>query len=76
MAKDIEVSKGVKPMGDECPFGLLFRQNVGHILEEIFTSVDYATLKRCHSVCREWNDYLGSDSFLKAAKSGTQLNTL
>ena len=68
MASNSGNSEKVQSMGNDCPFGLLFRKNVEHILEEIFTSIDYATLRRCHIVCREWNTYLKSDSFLRAAK--------
>ena len=56
-------------MGDDCPIGTLFKQNVQHILEKIFLSLKYSTLKQCQSVCREWNHYLKSDSFLLAGKS-------
>ena len=74
MAHNFGNSEKDQAMANECPFSLLFRKNVEHILEDIFTSIDYATLRRCLIVCREWNTYLKSDSFLQAAKSAFSFN--
>ena len=46
-----------------------FKQNVQHILEKIFLSLEYSTLKQCHSVCKEWYHYLNSDFFQRVARS-------
>ena len=50
-------------------FDLLLSRNVEHIWERIFLSLDYHSFKRCHSVCRAWNDAFTKDSFAAKAKS-------
>ena len=61
---------------DPCAFNKLFARNVPHILEKIFLSFDneddvvnYDSFKSCLMVCKKWNKFLMSDSFLKKAKS-------
>ena len=56
-------------MDGSCSFALLFEHNCDHILKIIFLSIDYKTFKSCHSVCREWNNYLKSPSFQRVANS-------
>ena len=52
---------------DCCYFNNLFRRNLIHILETIFLSLDYESLKRCHEVCRTWNEFLSSPSLTSRA---------
>ena len=52
-------------MGDAhlCPFDLLLTNNVPHIVEEIFFSLDYESFKACCSVCKAWRGLLTSEPF-------------
>ena len=43
-----------------CCFDDLFRRNLIHILERIFQSLDFKSLKRCFEVCHQWNHFLNS----------------
>ena len=43
-------------------FGTLFSKNVPHILENIFSSLDYDSFLTCHAVCRGWREFLTSES--------------
>ena len=52
---------------DCCHFDNLFRRNLIHILEAIFLSLDYESLKRCYKVCRAWNEFLSSKSLTSRA---------
>jgi hypothetical protein len=39
--------------------GAIFSANsVPHILESIFSYLDYGTIMKCRDVCREWNSYV------------------
>ena len=51
-----------------CGFEILFTQNVPHLLEKIFFSLDYESFKTCQEVNKIWHDLLTSDSYLKKAK--------
>ena len=44
-------------------FDLLFRRNQDCVLEMIFLSLDYNSFKKCFQVCRQWRDFLQSQSF-------------
>ena len=52
---------------DSCYFNNLFRRNLIHILETIFLSLDYESLKRCYEVCGTWNEFLSSQSLTSRA---------
>ena len=47
----------------------LFARNVPHILEMIFLSLDYQSLKACLNVGNTWREHLKSESFQRRAKS-------
>ena len=60
-------------MGDRedrgtCGFGTLFTKSVPHILEKIFFSLDYESVKNCLEVSKVWHELLKSESFKKRAK--------
>ena len=55
-------------MVDESEFGKLLSTNVPHILEEIFLSLDFQSLKNCHQVCKAWNRFLSSEPLHQKAK--------
>ena len=44
-------------------FSLLQAQNVPHIIEKIFFSLDYESYKACMEVSVVWNELLTSDSY-------------
>ena len=50
-------------------FDIFLRQNVPHILEMIFLSLDFDSLKKCFEVNNDWNVLLTSESFQSKAKS-------
>ena len=54
-----------------CPtaFDTLFTMNVPHLLEKIFTSLDYESFKTCLQVSTEWKELLTSKPYLENAKS-------
>ena len=52
-----------------CGFGTLFDMNVPHLLENIFFSLDYASLKTCHRVCNQWKELIQSEAFQVKARS-------
>lgn len=52
-----------------CAFDTLFEQDVPHIHEKIFFSLDYGSFKTCVKVCSTWHRLLTSKSFLVRAKS-------
>ena len=54
---------------DSCGFDLLFKNNVPHILEKLFLSLDYESYKNCIEVSYAWNNLLTSESYLRKAKS-------
>ena len=56
----------VELLCDQCPFNRLFEQNVGHILEMIFLSLDYESLRNCRSVYRYWSAFLTSDTLQRS----------
>ena len=43
-------------------------ENIPHIREQIFLSLDYKSYKACFEVCQEWRKILKSESFQKKAK--------
>ena len=49
-------------------FHTLFNKSVPHILENIFLSLDYDSLKACHEVCHSWKELLSSEPYHKRAK--------
>ena len=50
-------------------FNLLHTQNVPHIIEKIFLSLEYQSYKTCHSVSHSWRELLTSQTFQKKARS-------
>ena len=52
-----------------CAFDTLFSKNVPHILENIFLSLDYKSLKTSLDVSKNWRMYLTSESFRRKGKS-------
>ena len=52
-----------------CAFGTLFAQNVPHILENIFFSLNYVTYKTCVEVNGTWKDLLTSEPYQRKVKS-------
>ncbi len=42
--------------------------SVPHVLEEIFSNLDYGAIKRCREVCKEWNRYISSGLFVTSPK--------
>ena len=44
-------------------FDPLFSKNVPHILEKIFSALDYDSFLACHSVCKVWNNLLSLESY-------------
>ena len=57
-------------MGDKnsCGFDTLFNKHLPHIVEKIFLSLDYESLKTCYEVSNKWKEFIISDSFQKRAK--------
>ena len=55
---------------EKCNFiDALFTNNVPHILEKIFLSLDYTTFKNCLAVNHQWKEFLTPDSFMKRARN-------
>ena len=52
-----------------CAFDALFAMNVPHVIEMIFLSLDYASLKECCNVSTTCKKHLKSESFRKRAQS-------
>ena len=52
-----------------CEFDKLLTISVPHILEKIFFSLDYKSLKNCHEVCTSWKELLTSVPFQTKAQS-------
>ena len=52
-----------------CAFDTLFTNNVPHLLERIFLSLDYTSFKTCLKVKSDWNGLLTSESFQRRAKA-------
>ena len=50
-------------------FNTLLNKNVPHILEMIFLSLDYESIKKCQKVCNSWREMLGSESFKRKLKA-------
>ena len=46
-----------------CAFDKLLKRNVPHILETIFFSLDYNSLRSCSEVCKRWKDLMASESY-------------
>ena len=51
-----------------CGFDTLFNKNMPHILEKIFLSLDYESLKTCYNVSNQWKEFITSDSFKGKAR--------
>lgn len=49
-------------------FDTLFKMSLPHVLEKIFLSLDYKSLKTCYEVNKEWQEFIMSKSFLQKAK--------
>ena len=52
-----------------CGFDAIFGKNLPHVLEKIFLSLDYESLKACFEVSYTWKKSLTSESFQMRAKS-------
>ena len=50
-------------------FSPLFNRSVPHILERIFSSLDYDSLMECQKVCTTWHELLSSDSYKRMTKA-------
>ena len=46
-------------------FNKLLTKNIPHIYEKILLSLDYASFKNCHGVCKAWDEVLTSESVCK-----------
>ena len=46
---------------DFCAFDMLFAKSVPHILEKIFLSLDWKSLKKCFEVSKTWHVLLTSE---------------
>ena len=55
-------------MEEPAVFDLLMDKNVPHILEKIFISLDYESLKSCNQVSHTWNKLLKSEYFRETIK--------
>ena len=44
-------------------FDPLFSKNIPHILEKIFSALDYESFLACHIVCKAWNNLLSLESY-------------
>ena len=62
-------ARGCSMMTSHCPFDQLFTNNVPHILEKIFLSLDYNSFKACFKVGNTWSKLLKSESLQGRAKS-------
>ena len=51
-----------------CAFDKLFEENVSHILEKIFLTLDYDSLMACRKVSKNWNQELSSDRYEEKLK--------
>ena len=49
-------------------FSPLFNRSVPHILERIFSSLDYDSLTECQKVCKTWHELLSSDSYKRMTR--------
>ena len=49
-------------------FYTLFNKSVPHILESIFSSLDYDSFMTCHNVSKDWNEVLSTESYQQIAK--------
>ena len=49
-------------------FETLFNKSVPHILEMLFSSLDYNSFMACRKVCKVWNELLSSQPYEKIAK--------
>ena len=50
-------------------FDLIFNKSVPHILENIFSLLDYDSFIACHSVCQVWNNLLSVEPYQKLLKA-------
>ena len=48
-----------------CEFDKLFTRSVPHILEKIFFSLDYTSLKASSGVCKSWNELMATKVYQK-----------
>ena len=55
---------------NHCAFDMIFEKNVIHIHEKIFLSLDIKSFKNCLRVCKQWNQLLTSEDFLRKACHG------
>ena len=62
------IGSGIEMPHQKSAFDMLFERNVVHILERIFLSLDYKTLKNCIQVCKQWNQSLLTDHFSMKVK--------
>ena len=49
--------------GEICEFDKLFKRNVPHILENIFFSLDFNSLRTCGEVCNKWKELMALRSY-------------
>ena len=64
-----EIMAKVEYADGTCGFGTLFDMNVPHLIENIFFSLDYASLKTCPRVCNQWKELIQSEAFQVKARS-------
>ena len=65
---DMPSVENLKRLCDFKGFDLLFGSNLIHVLEQIFLSLDYESFKKCFQVCRQWREFLQSQSFRRVSK--------
>ena len=56
-------------MLNHCGFATLFSKNVPHILEKIFSYLDYNSYKKCLEVNKSWKELLTSEKYKLKGKS-------
>ena len=61
---------------DHNPFDILLSNNVPHILENIFFSLDYKSFNICLEVSQKWHTLLNSEVFRRKARALYQIEIL
>ena len=59
------IMAAVNPTG----FYILLAKNVPHILEKIFSYLDFESFKKCHEVCKAWSEILENPSYRRRSKA-------
>merc|ERR1712117_825920 len=64
----VKKSSKMESASPPSPMSKVLGENVPHIREQIFLSLDYESYKACFEVCQDWRKILNSESFQKKAK--------